>query len=250
MRTIVEKIIGAGRPAPVLLFLAAALFAAATAGWSAVWWFTDRPASPTMVSIKLDSGVVVRVARFEVSVADWNRCHTDGACTLRLKSKGRTADERTPAVGLNWFDVGEYLVWIAERTDQAFRLPNVEEWQAIAREVLPEPAPPRFTDPRLSWASAYAIDRPVSRRLRESGSFSTTTTGIADLDGNVWEWTGECYGGEAGNAGAGKCPAYWVAGEHMAVIPVFTRDPARGGCAVGVPPAHLGLRLVADIPAG
>lgn len=248
MRAVAEKIIGAGRPAPILLLLAIALSAIATAGWSAVWWFTDRPASPVMVSVKLDGGTVISVARFEVSVADWNHCHRDGACTLRLKSNGRTADERTPAVGLNWFDVSEYLVWIAERTDREFRLPNVEEWQAIAREVLPEPAPPRFTDPRLSWASAYAIDRPVNRRLRESGSFSTTATGITDLDGNVWEWTGECYGGEAGDTAAEKCPAYWVAGEHMAVIPVFTRDPARGGCAVGIPPAHLGLRLVSDIP--
>jgi hypothetical protein len=32
----------------------------------------------------------------------------------------------------------------------------------------------------------------------------------------------------------------------MAVIPFLVRDPARGGCAVGAPPAHLGFRLVTD----
>lgn len=41
--------------------------------------------------------------------------------------------------------------------------------------------------------------------------------------------------------------AFFVAGEHIAVIPYLVRDPARGGCAVGTPPAHLGMRLVSDM---
>ena len=40
------------------------------------------------------------------------------------------------------------------------------------------------------------------------------------------------------------CPAYFVGGEHIAAVPYLVRNPARGGCAVGVPPAHLGMRLV------
>jgi hypothetical protein len=32
----------------------------------------------------------------------------------------------------------------------------------------------------------------------------------------------------------------------MSVISLFSRDPAQGGCAVGAPTAHLGLRLVTD----
>ncbi|MEC8042421.1 MAG: formylglycine-generating enzyme family protein, partial [Pseudomonadota bacterium] len=33
---------------------------------------------------------------------------------------------------------------------------------------------------------------------------------------------------------------------HVAAIPYLVRDPARGGCAVGSPPAHLGMRLISD----
>ena len=42
------------------------------------------------------------------------------------------------------------------------------------------------------------------------------------------------------------CPAFVVEGEHEAVIPVFERNSAAGGCATGTPPTYLGLRLVAD----
>lgn len=34
--------------------------------------------------------------------------------------------------------------------------------------------------------------------------------------------------------------------EHIAAMSFLERDPARGGCAVGVPPAHLKMRLVTD----
>ncbi|MEY8099922.1 formylglycine-generating enzyme family protein, partial [Falsihalocynthiibacter sp. S25ZX9] len=60
--------------------------------------------------------------------------------------------------------------------------------------------------------------------------------------------TADCYSGDSGNSDLAKCPAYFVAGEHIAAITIFTRDPARGGCAVGSPPAHLGLRLMTDTP--
>ena len=44
-----------------------------------------------------------------------------------------------------------------------------------------------------------------------------------------------------------RCPAFVAQGLHEAVISVFIRDPATGGCASGVPPPHVGFRLVSDI---
>ena len=88
----------------------------------------------------------------------------------------------------------------------------------------------------------------LSRTLRPIGSFKTTSSGIADLNGNVWEWTSDCYAGSLQNVEKSKCPAFYVGGEHVAAVPVFTRKPAQGGCAVGTPPAHLGLRLVSEEP--
>lgn len=184
----------------------------------------------------------------EVTIAEWNRCHEDGACTLRLKPPpgGRAAE--WPATGLNWLDVNEYLVWINRVSRHAFRLPTAREWHAMAEPVLPETPDPIFTDPSLSWASDYLLEDRTERRLRPSGSWSMTEQGIADLNGSVWEWTQDCYIDGSGTERMPQCPAYIVGGEHEAVIPFLVRDPARGGCAVGAPPPHLGMRLVTDHP--
>lgn len=209
----------------------------------------DATSGPLMAErpVVLPDGAALYVQKYEVSVAEWNACHDAGACTLALRvAANRSADEM-PATGLAYPDVREYLTWINAQTRQTYRLPTLAEWEFMAAEVLPHTEDPFFTDPSLSWASAYLLEPQTKRTLRPSGSFETTSQGIVDLDGSVWEWTAECYRGVSGEVVADdRCPAYYVGGEHTAAIPYLVGDPARGGCAVGAPPAHLGMRLVMD----
>ena len=195
-----------------------------------------------------EDGRTLYVQAHEVTVAEWNRCHADGACKLLLRPPPGGDKADWPATGLNWLDVNEYLAWINNVSRHNFRLPTWQEWFAMAQPVLPEEPDPIFTDPALRWASAYLLDRTPERRLRPSGAWSVTEHGIADLDGSVWEWTQECYVDIPEEQKAHRCPAFVVGGEHKAVISFLVRDPARGGCAVGLPPPHLGLRLVTDDP--
>lgn len=189
------------------------------------------------------------VQAFEVTIAEWNRCADQGACELHLQAPRGEANTDYPATGLNWVDVNQYLAWINEHARHDFRLPTRAEWDLMAAPVLPDAPDPIFTDPALTWASAYLTEGLGDRRLRPAGSYSVSPGGIADLDGNVWEWTQDCYrGASQGTSGLTNCPAFHVGGEHDAVIPYLVRDPARGGCAVGSPPAHLGMRLVSDYP--
>ncbi|QJF53089.1 formylglycine-generating enzyme family protein [Roseobacter ponti] len=194
--------------------------------------------------ITLLSGKEIYAQRFEVTVAEWNTCVAEGGCSLRLRVRAGQDPTTTPATGLSYVDAGEYLAWINRRTGLDFRLPTASEWREMAASVLPEAPDPVFTDPALTWASAYLIEGNAPRALKPRGSFSTSPEGVADLDGSVWEWTQECYSGEA----AARCPAFFVGGEHVAAMSYLIRDPARGGCAVGSPPAHLGMRLVSDSP--
>ncbi|MEQ8543914.1 MAG: SUMF1/EgtB/PvdO family nonheme iron enzyme, partial [Roseitalea porphyridii] len=106
----------------------------------------------------------------EVTIAEWNRCHADGACALRLKPPPGGEAAEWPATGLNWLDVNEYLVWINRVSRHSFRLPTAREWYAMAEPVLPETPDPIFTDPSLSWASDYLLEDRTERRLRPSGS--------------------------------------------------------------------------------
>lgn len=196
--------------------------------------------------VTLSTGAKLYVQKYEVSVAEWNTCHDKGACTLRLRVRPDQDARLTPATGLSYVDVGEFLDWINAATGMTFRLPTVAEWTEMAASVLPEEADPIFTDPSLTWASTYLTEGLTPRALKPQGSFSTSPEGIADLDGSVWEWTQECFSGASGESDPARCPAFYVGGEHVAAMSYLIRDPARGGCAVGSPPAHLGMRLVTE----
>ncbi len=203
----------------------------------------ERTALPEMADreILLPSGDTLFVQRHEVTIAEWNVCADQQGCSLKLRARPDQDPKTTPATGLSYVDVQEYITWINATTGHSFRLPTAKEWQFMAAPVLPEEPDPLFTDPSLTWASTYLTEGLSPRALKPQGSFSTSPEGIADLDGSVWEWTQECY---ADGFGASRCPAYYVGGEHVAAMSYLVRDPARGGCAVGSPPAHLGMRLV------
>lgn len=194
--------------------------------------------------VRLPDGDALYVQRYEVTVAEWNRCHAAGGCTLQLRSRQGLDPATTPATGLSFVDVSQYLTWFNAATRHEFRLPSVAEWEHMAHLVLPDEPDPIFTDPALTWASSYLTEGLTPRVLRPQGSFSTSPEGVSDLDGSVWEWTQECFT----DTSPDRCPAFYVGGEHIAAVPFLVRDPARGGCAVGSPPAHLGLRLVSDRP--
>ncbi|TMM55602.1 formylglycine-generating enzyme family protein [Sulfitobacter sabulilitoris] len=201
----------------------------------------DRP-------VIMPGGRALYVQRYEVTVAAWNVCHAEGRCALEVRSRPGVDPAVTPATGLSYVDVSEYVDWITSTGGHAFRLPTASEWSHMARSVLPDTPDPIFTDPALRWASGYLTEGLAPRGLERQRSFSVSPEGIADLDGSVWEWTQDCYAGASVDLAVARCPAFLVGGEHVAAMFYLVRDPARGGCAVGTPPAHLGMRLVSDDP--
>lgn len=236
-----------------IAYVVAAALAAALAGGAAYSMrgpdlrylpdMADRP-------VTMPGGSRLYVQKYEVTVAEWNRCHAEGGCEEPRRAPPGMPAQRTPVTNVSHLDIGQYLRWINKRSRHAFRLPTRAEWEYMASDVMPEEPDPIFTDRELRWASAYLIDGVAPRKLKLQGSFSESREGVADLDGSVWEWTGDCYAGDSGIVPEHMCPAYWVGGEHIAAVPFVERDPARGGCAVGAPPAHLGFRLVTDASPG
>lgn len=234
------------RQVPFSLRIASLALAALMAGGMTDAAFAGRGSvgvpMPDLVAVDKVDGSPLWVQPHEVTVAEWNLCHEDGGCSQQLRPPDGRQPDITPATNLSQIDVMEYVVWITNRTGHAFRLPTAKEWSALADGIVPDVPDPIFTDPALSWASAYLREEVTPRQLRRTGAFSTSRDGVADLDGSVWEWTQDC----AIDAPPDRCPAFYVGGLHMAIVPFLERDPARGGCAIGAPPAHLGMRLVSD----
>ncbi len=204
----------------------------------------DASFRETIVPVKMDGtgAKTLHVSPVEVTVAEWQRCVHEKGCSHLPKVAG--SETRKPITGVNWFDVNDYLHWANAKSGGGLRLPTREEWRWLNRSLVkPKPAP-LFTDPRLAWAAEYGQDKTPGGPVRPSGSFTTTSDGISDLDGNVWEWTMSCAAQGFEGKEASYCPAYVVEGAHEAVIPVFVRNSAAGGCATGTPPTYLGFRLV------
>jgi formylglycine-generating enzyme required for sulfatase activity len=200
-----------------------------------------QPFSFDMVSVGDDLSVM----RHEVTIAQWNSCVKDGGCAFQPKDVASETDDKYPVTGIGILDAQEFEAWARQKSGLDLRLPTLEEWYAFSG-VPPYQPKMIFTDPRLAWAATYGSDGKVDPTLRPSGGFGANANGIADVRGNVWEWTSDCVAVMPKADEDRRCPAYFAVGEHEARVPVFVRDPSAGGCATGTPPAHLGLRLVKD----
>ena len=193
----------------------------------------------------IDVGGGLQVMRHEVTIAEWRKCISEGGCSFMPKAGLGATDDNFPVTGVGALDVEEFIAWAGKVSGQELRLPTLDEWYAFS-EVPPFRPKKIFTDPRLAWAATYGSEGRIDPTLRKSSGFGAGSKGIADVKGNVWEWTSTCVVTVTG--ATHHCPAYFAAGEHEAKVPVFVRDPSAGGCATGTPPAHLGFRLVLDSP--
>ena len=208
------------------------------AGTLSAAYLTPHAAAPDMVQIQVD-GEPLRVAINEVTVSDWQACVDDGACESITSTKANAAN--LPLTGVNWFDVQAYISWRNAREGRTFRLPTAEEWSEIGGKKTLAKRKLLFDDPRMAWAAAYGQEETPRGPVRAQGAWSRTGDGVNDLEGNVWEWTASC---SDPKGDPNRCPAMHVMGAHDAVLSVFVRNPASGGCASGSPPTHVGFRLV------
>jgi formylglycine-generating enzyme required for sulfatase activity len=197
-----------------------------------------------MVPVRVSSDTIL-VARHEVTVAQWQACVDARACADIVPAAKHP--ETTPATGVNWFDAMAFIAWHNGVTGKSLRLPTLGEWHAINGTQARPAQQPLFNDPRLAWAANYGREETPGGPVRAVGIWSKSRDGVLDLGGNVWEWTASCITDKPVGVDADRCPAMRVAGTHDALLSVFVREPASGGCATGKPPTHIGFRLVEDL---
>ena len=199
----------------------------------------------------------VEIMKYQVSVAEYAACVADGAC--------QPADTRAagdvPVTGVSWRDATAYAAWLSQRTGDTWRLPSDEEWSFAAAERFGPEANGIVEDddganPAARWLAAYryrADPRERDMQPKPRGHYGVNSNGLADLSGNVWEWTDTCYVRNRVDA-AGRlaesttnCGVRVVGGQHRGYMSNFLRDGKSGGCAAGMaPPDNLGFRLVRE----
>jgi formylglycine-generating enzyme required for sulfatase activity len=194
------------------------------------------------------------IMRHQVSSADFQACVDDGAC--RALDRGITIAADRPVVQVSWHDANAYAAWLSHRTGERYRLPTDEEWAfAAGSKFADDGLPVDNDDPSKRWLAKYEREsgrNAGDKDARAFGSFGVNENGLADLAGNVWEWTSTCFTrhrlDESGETVSAKsnCGVRVVEGQHRSYVTDFIRDARAGGCAAGVPPDNLGFRLVRE----
>ena len=198
----------------------------------------------------------LEITKFQVGAADYARCVAAGACKPahpRVEGEGDV-----PVTGVSFYDAEDYADWLSRATGETWRLPTVEEWDfAAAGMAIEHGSEGLSADPAHPWLAD--LNTPATPRASLSplplarGRFGANSLGVADMGGNVWEWTDDC-NSRTRLAPDGTtlrrtdlCGVRVVEGAHRMPISAFVQDTRGGGCfATGVPPTNLGFRLVRE----
>lgn len=199
----------------------------------------------------------VDVMKYLVSQAEYAQCVHDGAC---LKAPSQQSEDLAQT-NVNYIDAAAYARWFSDKTGAEWRLPSDAEWMRLAgNRAFDDAFSPaeNGADPSRRWIASYR--REVQRRgaadldLHPLGHFGLNDVGVADIAGNVWEWTDSCFqngtvtaDGLAVASRSDYCGVRAVQGKHRGFVIDFVRDARSGGCTAGVPPDYLGFRLVRTI---
>ena len=210
------------------------------------------PVNSPLRNIKLQAPLTIM--RNQVTRGEYDRCVAAGACpTLDVTGK----PER-PVTGVNYDDAVAYANWLSAKTWQRWRLPTDREWALAAGSRYKDDAYTEVSDPNnpsKRWIATYTAESrgqvKVDSTPMPTGHFGINEHGLADLSGNVWEWTSTCYIRHHVKPGGHtqvteNCGVRVAEGSHRALMVGFIRDPKAGACSVGVPPANLGIRLVRE----
>jgi formylglycine-generating enzyme required for sulfatase activity len=196
------------------------------------------------------------IMKYHVSQADYAACVADKACYASNHGISTTLAQ----VDVSYIDAKAYAGWFSDKTNQVWRLPTDEEWVRAAGDRFKEVILgdiSNSSDPSKLWIRKYfeeAEKRGASDpKLRPIGAYGENNFGVADINGNIWEWTDTCFiNGKVSEDGENLleakdyCGVRAAQGKHRAFIVDFVRDAKSGGCAVGIPPDNLGFRLVRD----
>jgi len=144
-----------------------------------------------------------QIGKYEVSQAQWK--------SVMGYNPSHFKGDHLPVESVSWHTVQSFITRINQLTGKHFRLPSEAEWEYAARAGQ---------SGKYSWgdndriATQYAwFDSNSDKKTHTVGGKISNAYGLYDMQGNVWEWTGDFYNPTYKGAPANGQP--WLSGERL-----------------------------------
>jgi formylglycine-generating enzyme required for sulfatase activity len=175
-------------------------------------------------------------------------------------SQFATCGAKCPVENVTFADIQQFLAKLTGRTKlRRYRLPTEAEWEYAcrARTTGPFSTGENLTTAQANYNGTQPYDKFPAGDFRQRptpvGTFGLNPWGLADMHGNVWEWTSDWYGPYAETTAANIDPHGLASGEKRVIRGgswFFDANSARCGLRYTHAPQDrgfsLGFRVAAD----
>jgi formylglycine-generating enzyme required for sulfatase activity len=194
----------------------------------------------------------------------------DSSATWQDDYAGHPATESLPVVNISWNDAKAYAAWLSQRTGKTYRLPSEAEYEYALRggttsaywwgDGTPADKVENLTGSNdrsqhgRRWSNAFRGYRDGYWGPAPVMSFSPNPFGLYDIDGNVSEWTQDCWhdsylraprdGSAWINPG---CSAHVMRGGSWGSSPNQVRSAYRQGIDGNLRSGRVGFRVVREL---
>lgn len=176
------------------------------------------------------------------------------------RTPGFAQEDSHPAVCVSAEDAEAYAAWLGRETGTRYRLPSEAEWEYAARGGA-EGLNSWGDDPARACLYANVNDLTAKNKTAKvaercsdgylytspAGAFRPNGFGLYDMQGNVWEWTSDCWRENLADAEA-DCRLRTRRGGSWTDIPGPVRLAARQGDPPDFRNSYTGFRLVRASP--
>ena len=191
--------------------------------------------------------------------------------TWRDDFLGNKSTDDLPVIHVSWNDASAYAKWLSTRTGKTYRLPSEAEFEYALRAGSTtrypwgdgNPTKPNENltgdmdrSPRLkrSWAKAFPKYEDGYWGPAPVGKFPLDAFGLRDMDGNVSEWTADCWHDNYTRAPADSkawvnpgCATHVIRGGSWGSAPDQARSSYRLAAPSDTRSARVGIRIARDL---
>ncbi len=175
------------------------------------------------------------MSRSEITFDQWQGCVAAGRC--QGKDDHGWGRGGRPVINVSWNEARAYADWLSGRSGLSCRLPTEAEWERAAAAR---------TATAYWWGDAPGVGNANCRDCNDksiygstpAGSFPPNPWGLVDMNGNVWEWTADCWQGEGSCAQRVIKGGSWYYYSRNATVAARARNEAGQGSY------NIGIRVV------